>query len=95
MVLLKGPATLVAGLDGALTVNAAGSSVLATAGTGDVLSGAIGALVCQGLDAFSAAGLGAWVHGRAAEAWSGLHGGRGMLASDLADALPDALAELG
>lgn len=95
VVLLKGPGTLVAGLDGALTVNSGGSSVLSTAGTGDVLSGAIGALLCQGLDAFSAAGLGAWVHGRASEAWSGLHGGRGMLASDLADALPDALAELG
>jgi hydroxyethylthiazole kinase-like uncharacterized protein yjeF len=94
VVLLKGPASLCAGSDGALSVNSEGSSVLATAGTGDVLSGAIGALLAQGTAPFPAAALGAWVHGRASAAWVRAHGGRGLLASDLADALPDALAEI-
>ncbi|HTB21524.1 MAG TPA: NAD(P)H-hydrate dehydratase [bacterium] len=94
VVLLKGPASLCAGPDGTLSVNSEGSSVLATAGTGDVLSGAIGALLCQGTAPFPAAALGAWLHGRASALWAGRHGGRGMLASDLADALPDALARI-
>ena len=51
----------------ALAINPTGSNRLATAGTGDVLSGLIGALLARGLDAPAAAQLGAWVHGRAGE----------------------------
>jgi hydroxyethylthiazole kinase-like uncharacterized protein yjeF len=64
-VLLKGDATVVVGLEGPARVNPTGSAVLATAGSGDVLSGAVGALLAQGLDALDAGSVGAWLHGRA------------------------------
>ncbi len=64
-VLLKGDATVVVGPDGPARVNTTGSWLLATAGTGDVLSGAIGALLAQGLDVLDAGSVGAYLHGRA------------------------------
>ena len=65
-VLLKGDASVVvAPGGGAARINATGSSVLATAGTGDVLAGGIGALLAQGLEVGDAAAVGAWLHGRA------------------------------
>jgi len=91
--LLKGPSTLVARPDGSLSVNSEGGPELSTAGTGDVLSGAIGALLAQGTEAYTAACLGAWIHGRAGRDWRRAHGERGLLASDLADAMPSAQAE--
>lgn len=93
--LLKGPATLVAQPDGGLTVNGSGNASLATAGSGDVLSGAIAALLAQGANGLDAAALGAWAHGEAAEAWCEDNADRGLLASDLADLLPRALASAG
>jgi len=65
-VLLKGDATVIASPDGRVRVNTTGSALLATAGSGDVLSGAVGALMAQGLDVGDAAAVGAWLHGRAA-----------------------------
>lgn len=67
VVLLKGNATIVAAPDGRTLVNAATSSWLATAGSGDVLTGLIGALLASGLDPWLAAGCAAWLHVRAAE----------------------------
>jgi hydroxyethylthiazole kinase-like uncharacterized protein yjeF len=93
--LLKGPETLVATAEGALSVNTTGSPVLATAGTGDVLAGAIAGLLAQGAKPYDAACLGAWIHGRAGDLWAGRHGQRGLLAGDLADGLPDALKSIG
>ena len=93
--LLKGPATLVAMPDGRLSINTSGNAALATAGSGDVLSGVIAALLAQGADAFSAAGLGAWAHGSAADVWAAENAGRGLLASDLTERLPKALALAG
>lgn len=92
--LLKGPGTLIALPDGTLSENPSGSSVLATAGSGDVLSGAIAALMAQGAEPYDAACLGAWIHGTAGQAWAAEHADRGLLASDLADRLPDALKQL-
>ncbi len=91
IVLLKGPTTTVAHPDGRVRLSTADDARLATAGTGDVLSGVIGALLAQGMDAFDAAAAGAWLHVRAA------HEGpaRGLIASDVVDALPAALAALG
>jgi hydroxyethylthiazole kinase-like uncharacterized protein yjeF len=66
-VLLKGDATVVAGPDGPARVNPTGSPVLATAGTGDVLSGGVGALLAQGLTVLDAGSVGAWLHGRAGQ----------------------------
>jgi NAD(P)H-hydrate epimerase len=93
--LLKGPATLVARPDATLSVNTTGSPVLATAGSGDVLAGCIAALIAQGADPYDAACVGAWIHGWAGEHWASEHAHRGLLASDLADLLPLALAQIG
>ena len=79
VVLLKGSTTLVAHPDGRVLVAASGSSRLATAGTGDVLSGVIGAFIARGLPVFEAAALAAHVHGRAA----GLGPEEGLVASEL------------
>ncbi len=64
-VLLKGDATVVAAPDGRVRVNTTGNPALASAGSGDVLSGAIGSLLAQGLDPLDAASVGAHLHGRA------------------------------
>jgi hydroxyethylthiazole kinase-like uncharacterized protein yjeF len=65
-VLLKGDATVVVGPDGPARVNPTGTKLLATAGSGDVLSGVIGALLAQGMGVLDAASVGAYLHGRAA-----------------------------
>jgi ADP-dependent NAD(P)H-hydrate dehydratase / NAD(P)H-hydrate epimerase len=90
VVLLKGPTTVVAHPDGRALLSTAGDARLATAGTGDVLSGVIGALLAQGVPAFEAAASGAWLHGRAARRGPR----RGLVASDVVDGLPAALDEL-
>jgi NAD(P)H-hydrate epimerase len=88
IVLLKGATTVVADPDGRARVSTSGDARLATAGTGDVLSGIIGALLAQGVDAFDAAAAGAWLHGRAA-----MEGpAQGLVASDVVAGVPAALA---
>ena len=90
VVLLKGPVTVVADPPGEVRVVDGGDARLATAGTGDVLSGVIGALLARGLPALDAAAAGAWLHARASR-----HGAaEGLVASDLVDLLPAALAEV-
>jgi NAD(P)H-hydrate epimerase len=81
VVLLKGPTTVVAEPGGTVLLVTTGSPRLATAGTGDVLSGAIGAFVARGLPPFEAAALAAHVHGRAAA----LGPPEGLVAGDVAD----------
>jgi len=91
VVLLKGPGTVVT--DGErVFINQTGNPALATAGSGDVLTGLVAALMAQGVDTFDAACLGAHLHGRAADRWAEAHGPRGLRAQDLADQLPDALS---
>jgi ADP-dependent NAD(P)H-hydrate dehydratase / NAD(P)H-hydrate epimerase len=94
-VLLKGSDTLVAE-GGRVAVNSTGNVALATAGTGDVLSGAIGALLSRGMDAYEAARAGAWAHGRAAELWLEETGWphESLLATDLLSHLAPAVGEL-
>lgn len=65
--LLKGNRTLIADPQGNVYVNLSGNSALAKGGSGDVLSGVIGSLLAQGYDALTAARLGAYIHGKAAE----------------------------
>lgn len=90
VVLLKGPATVVAGPDGRTLVVTSGDERLATAGSGDVLSGLIGALLARGVPALEAAAAGAWLHGRAAA----MAPAAGLVAGDIADHLPAVLEEL-
>lgn len=85
----KGPDTLVASPDGRLGFAPPAPAWLATAGTGDVLSGIIATMRARGLGSFEAACAGVWLHGRAAEI-AGPH----MIADDLARVIPEALALL-
>ncbi len=89
VVLLKGADTVVAAPDGCAAVNASAPPALAVAGSGDVLAGILGGLLAQGLPAFEAAALAAWLHGAAAEG-----AGRGLIADDLPDRLPAIFARL-
>ena len=91
VVLLKGPTTVVARADGEALVVLSGDARLATAGTGDVLSGAIAALIARGVDPWHAAAAAAFLHGRAAA----LGLSTGVVASDVAARLPLAAEELG
>lgn len=88
IVLLKGPTTLVAEPGGAVRVVTTGDQRLATAGTGDVLSGTIGALLASGIKPFEAAAAGAWLHAAA----SATGPPEGLVASDVVDALPTVIA---
>jgi NAD(P)H-hydrate epimerase len=88
VVLLKGPGTVVAQPDGEAVINTTGGSALATAGTGDVLTGIVGGLLAHGCGPFEAASAGAWLHGTAAEQ-AGT--GDALVASDLIAALPRTL----
>ncbi|WP_029433417.1 bifunctional ADP-dependent NAD(P)H-hydrate dehydratase/NAD(P)H-hydrate epimerase [Blastococcus sp. URHD0036] len=91
VVLLKGAATVVAGADGRAFVNGTGTPWLATAGTGDVLSGIAGALLATGLPPAEAAAVAAHVHGRAGQ----LAAEAGpLIAGDLVRRLPATLARL-
>ena len=72
-------------------VNQTGNPALATAGSGDVLTGLIGSLMAQGMGPFEAAVLGVHLHGLAADLWAEDHGEAGLIAADLADRIPDAL----
>jgi NAD(P)H-hydrate epimerase len=94
VLLLKGSRTVIAAPDGRVNINSSGNDGLSSGGSGDVLTGLIGGLLAQGLDAFSAASLGAWLHGRAAELVAELNGTAGMTASDLLPQLPVARQEL-
>ena len=67
VLVLKGHRTLIALPDGTVCRNTTGTSALSKGGSGDVLTGLIGSLLCQGADAKSAALLGVWLHGRAGE----------------------------
>ena len=92
VVLLKGSTTVVAPPAGEpVLLCTAGSARLATAGTGDVLSGVIGAFLARGVPAAEAAALGAHVHGRAAS----LGFGEGLLAGDLPELVAAVLSARG
>lgn len=94
VLLLKGAATVIAGPDGRVAINSSGNPGMATGGMGDVLSGVIGALLAQGVTAWDAACLGAFVHGLAADRIARMRNCGGFLASEVAAELPAAFQEI-
>jgi len=89
---LKGAGTIIAGSDGSTTINTTGNPGMAAGGMGDVLSGVIGALVCQGLSPLKAAIAGVFLHGAAADRLYDTHGS-GFLAAEVADLIPSVVKD--
>lgn len=87
VLVLKGAGTIIAEGNGSTIINTTGNPGMATGGMGDVLSGVIGALICQGLSPLDAAVAGAYVHGAAADLLFS-ETGTGFLASEVADKIP-------
>jgi len=93
-VVLKGAYTVIATADGKLRISPSANPGLSTAGTGDILAGAIAGLLAQGLKPFDAASLAVWLHAKAGEAVKEEMGDSGMIASDLLPQLPKAIKKL-
>lgn len=89
IIVLKGTETIIAAPDGRAAVNIHAAPWLATAGSGDALTGIVAALLAQGLAPFDAARAAVWLHGD-----TGLRGGPGMIADDIPALLPAVLAGL-
>ncbi|MEA2211861.1 MAG: ADP-dependent NAD(P)H-hydrate dehydratase / NAD(P)H-hydrate epimerase [Solirubrobacteraceae bacterium] len=93
VVVLKGDDTLVADPSGRVAVSPGGASALATAGTGDVLSGVTGAFLAKRMDPFEAACAAVIVHARAGQVAARRIGTEGVIARDVIEALPEARQE--
>ncbi|HEY2006518.1 MAG TPA: NAD(P)H-hydrate dehydratase [Solirubrobacteraceae bacterium] len=93
VVVLKGDDTLVAEPSGRVAVSPGGASALATAGTGDVLSGVTGAFLAKKMDPFAAACAAVAVHARAGQVAARRIGTEGVIARDVIEALPEARRE--
>lgn len=95
VLLLKGAPSLVVSPQGGLWVNQTGNPGMATAGSGDVLSGIIGALLGRGMEPFDAARLGCWLHGKAGDLYRERQSAESLSASDLSAHLGEAFRALG
>ncbi len=93
--LLKGNRTVIASPGGVVYVNSSGNPGMATPGMGDALSGILGSLLGQGMDALDAMALGVFLHGTAADRVARRMGAVGFIAGDIIAELPAALAALG
>jgi NAD(P)H-hydrate epimerase len=94
VVVLKGARTVVADPTGALCVIPTGNPAMATGGMGDVLTGVIASLIGQGLAPIAAAWAGAYLHGLAGDLAQAARGPVGLLAREVADTIPLALARV-
>ncbi|HQE93612.1 MAG TPA: NAD(P)H-hydrate dehydratase [Anaerolineae bacterium] len=94
IVVLKGAFTIIAAPEGKAMLLPFANPALGSAGTGDVLAGTVTALRAQGLDAFQAAVVGAYLHGLAGEIVRERLGAAGLAASDVVHALPEAIRRI-
>ncbi len=94
IVLLKGASSVIAAPNHDIYIVPTGNPALATAGTGDVLSGVIAGLLSQGVSPVEAAVSGAYLHGLVADDYKTLHGDTGMIATDLLHLMPSVIASL-
>jgi hydroxyethylthiazole kinase-like uncharacterized protein yjeF len=94
VVVLKGACTVVASPDGEVARSEVATPALATAGSGDVLAGAIGAFLAAGVEPFTAAGCAVAAHARAGQLAERRIGRSGTIARDIANLLPEALEQL-
>ena len=93
VIVLKGAGTVIAG-GGRFALNRTGNPGMATGGSGDVLTGVVAGLLCQGLGEFEAARLATYLHGRAGDLAAAELGQVSLIASDLVRFLPAAIQEV-
>ncbi|RKX17022.1 MAG: bifunctional ADP-dependent NAD(P)H-hydrate dehydratase/NAD(P)H-hydrate epimerase [Candidatus Zixiibacteriota bacterium] len=93
-IILKGAPSIIAAPSGVVYINSSGNEGMATAGSGDVLTGLIGGFLAQGLSSEHSAILATYVHGLAGDIAGEIYGGRGTIAGDILDCVPEALLEL-
>jgi len=91
---LKGVPTIIANPEGDVFINPTGNPGMATAGTGDVLTGMIGSLIGQGLNALNASILAVYIHGLAGDIAKERKGEQSLIASDIIEAIPEAIKRL-
>jgi NAD(P)H-hydrate epimerase len=91
---LKGATSVIARPDGRVLLNPTGNAGMASGGTGDVLTGVVGAFLARGLDPGDALAAGVYLHGRAGDLAAARHGEESLIASDVIEALPEAFADL-
>ncbi|HXF48920.1 MAG TPA: NAD(P)H-hydrate dehydratase [Verrucomicrobiae bacterium] len=94
ILLLKGAPTIIATPAGEVWISPTGNSGMATAGSGDVLTGLLAGLLAQGMEPLKAASAAAFLHGRAGDIANEMLGERSMIAGDILSALPEAFRQL-
>ena len=91
VMVLKGSSTVIAAPDGRVCVVVQGPPQLASAGTGDVLAGCVGAFLAKGLEPYEAAAAACWVHAETGRLWASRRS-EGLVAADLIELLPDVVS---
>ncbi len=94
VLVLKGAPTTIAGKDGPVYINRTGNNGMATGGSGDVLTGLIAGFLAQGLSPIDAARLSVYIHGLAGDIAAAELGPRSVIAGDILDCVPEAIAML-
>jgi len=94
VVILKGHRTVVASPNGGISINSTGNPGMATAGTGDVLTGMIGAFLARGMAGWDAARLAVFLHGRAGDLAERVFGQEGLISADVIERIPLAISML-
>ncbi len=94
VLVLKGVPTVVAEPQGKAYLNTTGNPGMATAGSGDVLTGIIASLIGQGLSPFHASLLGCFIHGLSGDIASKKKGYHGLIAGDIIESIPESFIEL-